>query len=739
MGLSAWLRSFRQRNANTATVARARRAGPHDGFLFNDWRRYTNPERKRMVKETHTRTGYPLGPYARITHMTRIFPSLEDHVRNAVMESNPDRAHTLRRALSSDNPEVRRHAARDWHRDVREYIRALGPDFGRKDKQRGARIDQLGRTLQSLPERTFGQSTDYRDSAADQIRLLDNLFAADGYLHASANDVEAFRTLHPEACPANFKPYKPTDLDNYRWYNFWKLDGAPSPSRRLRMNWELYTGSQNFTVYEDFGYSDGDDPQVALAGLDASPAPSAHPATSRGLFRKPQRGDREAPSLAGAHLNYMWTAADTLSEALDEYFQAQPESGRFGWLGQLATAAHYWVIPAGHFLDSLPEPAGPRIRAALLDGVGRGKLNLDAADHRTLANALTMFARDVFNYPDKTAFDRPREDFVASRVFGGRAIYLSDLRPHSRFEEDWELASRSLILDLGLSAEQRGRLIRCCSRIATSRVLALRDFEYVAEINRSLDEIGLGLSSCQSQILDIANSAPASMPGGIWHEPDAEQHHALNAEEHRELRSEYFRTLVRLRQLSANLGSLNHFITHGITGAHTVCAECISTVTERTRALREDRIPGFETLTEFLNRFRNTTTALARMERRYRILRRGITEYTQLVRTEINMLQLDSVEQNQRAQTRMMRERKVWQTAVAFAVAILSVAGEVAGTTFLSQWAGDIQLPRLSTDSPLLNAAFTAAISGAVAWVFTGLIYRLYNWLRRGETEKKAA
>ena len=104
-------------------------AGADGALSFDDWRDSLFPERDFMVKETHTRTGYPLPRYARVSHMTRLFPSREDEFRYALMQKlRPGEVAVVERSLSSPSPRERRKAAQDWFATVSEAIGALGLD-----------------------------------------------------------------------------------------------------------------------------------------------------------------------------------------------------------------------------------------------------------------------------------------------------------------------------------------------------------------------------------------------------------------------------------------------------------------------------------------------------------------------------------------------------------------------------------------------------------------------------------
>ena len=654
--------------------------GGADGITFADWRQGLYPEREHMVKETHARTGYPLPEYARITHMTRIFPSEEDEFRASLVRTLAPELGSAKSLFGHDDRLKRREAGKTWIATLRPAIAALGPNSGLSGDPQVDRVYKIARTLNEDPpfeEEAYldragqshrgvphaGEESDSilesapQIAARRQILKLDALFE-NGPLRIDEVSLGIIREVHPHATTRNFVPYKPTGQERFRWYNFWQLDGAASPRRRLRMNWELFGRSQNFTIIEDFkqAYPDYEDSDLARLG------PSAE-ASERGFFVAPGRraaDKKRARSGAGAAasatlgsqvLNFEWTAADTLNAELKRHFAAS--SSPFAWTGHLAVAAHYWIFPIEHLLESIASPDRAAIQDALRNSVGRNELAMDQSLHAKLSETLTAFAKDVFAYPDKTSYDEPRKDFVVSRIAAGRAILISDLRPYSRSDERWELASRTVILDIALKSEQRGRLIKRCTDIASARTLALRDFLYVDAISSTINEIGHGVSQCYAQILEAANTGPPAMPNGIW-EPSAPRPHRHTKQERDAQIAQFSETLLRLRQLSTNLGALNNFMTYGITGAQLASRDYRLTVQERATSLREDRLPGFQSLGGFLSRFYNTAATIDRMAQRYDTLRRRIAEYSQLVRAEIELLELESLDDQAREQTRLL-------------------------------------------------------------------------------------
>lgn len=627
-------------------------AGASDGRLsdtldesaFKDWRDGRYPERNYMIKETHARTGYPLPRYARISHMTRIFPSREDEFRLSLLRKlRPEDAPDLEGRLAGKEPADRRQAAQEWFETLAEPINALGLDHAADDIRQERLVRLLGEALSEMRgARTQTMRDTRREGALDVIAHLDKLFEQTGPLHASDADIEAIQAVHPTARRHHFRPYKPTGQARFRWYNFWRLDGAPSPERRLRLNWELFGASQNFTVFEDFR------PKVKdyTGSLAATLSPSPDGRSRAFLLPSEPENGPEDPNLE-------WTALDSLEAEINE-ISRRPDQPEFKWTGNLLVAAHYWIMPIDHSLARLKPEKRDAIIAGLLASQGHDHLSLDLGQTLALAKELQDLAVRLFRYPDKTAYGAFRKDFVISRISNGQAILISDLRPTDRSAARGEMASQAIILDIAMSSEERGRVVRRCADIASARTLAFRDFPYVDAVTSAINSIGRSLDQCNSEILDVAHRGSAD----LWSKNQSSAGPSMQISES-DVRKDLGVTLKRLRQLAVNLSTLNAFITHGVSGGQVASHDYRQLVKAHSKNLSESPIGGFQTLDAFLNRFFSTSDSIDRMAVRYDTLRRRVAEYSQLVRTEIELQELKQLQGQAGEQVALLRRADI--------------------------------------------------------------------------------
>ena len=623
---------------------------------FKDWRDGFYPERRRALNEAHARTGYPIRPYARISILSRRFTSQEDMFRDELMEAeDPVRHQRLKQKLRSDSDEVRRNAEIEWLEWTEAQIRQLRPNFhGPSDADYAARLSNV-----MVDALTRWSQTNHGEATERELDKIERLYQ-DRTSPLFVDDDARAEFLGAQARKDDrlMRPYYTAGSLKYRWFNFWRLGDEIATRRQLRLNTERFGLNQTFVAIEDFDAAPGTSERDAVfdPGLSADNKP-------RALFdaRGASAIDEDSVELP---INTDWTAIDTLEEQLEERARHMDEP--FRWYGSLAAAAHVWVLPISHALKGLPrrrrEELAEMMKSDIREAESSSGVRLSGSDddakkrHEDFIESIANFAADFFDYPDLTRDGAPRRDFVMSKVVGGRAILISDLRPYSRDRDaKSEKAVRAIILDIALSPEQRGRLVRRLTDIITANTLATRGFLHVDAINGVLNEIGVGLSYCYSRMLDIANNPPEALQEkGIWH-PDAETLGADGGEDYEEkIRREFSVNLLRLRQLSTHLSGLNHFITYGVSGAALASRDFRTIVEDRVTALRETRIGGFQTLEEFMRRFRQTNSTIDRMAERYDVLRRRLAEASQLFRAEAEGLELSSIQQQSMDQTSLL-------------------------------------------------------------------------------------
>jgi hypothetical protein len=277
---------------------------------------------------------------------------------------------------------------------------------------------------------------------------------------------EPFERLTPFAPGGAIDPAAPLSARRV-WLNFWRRDGSQRPreqeSDRLRLHWELYDSNHNFTAYEDFRCT-GEASEAGLFEANDSARIDTH---------------RTALSSINAAINSL-TATDT-----------------FNWRGELFALSHFYVLPLRDVAAArLGADEAERLMAALEPGA-----ETSANATATLRSLLSQEAQHYFRFPDKTRATGLREDFVMTRVAGGAAVMVSDLRPHSRTEYHLERAARTLIFDIALTEESRGRLMKTCLELATYRMLGVRSYanlfpatELFNDLAEEISERTFGLS-----------------------------------------------------------------------------------------------------------------------------------------------------------------------------------------------------------------------------------------------------
>ena len=698
--------------------------------FFNDWRDGFYPERRRALNEAHARTGYPIKPYARISLLSRRFSSQEDMFRRLLMErDDPHRYQQLCEDLNAQDDGVRRRAEIDWLGWNEELINRLRPNFTDSHTDDGRWPCLFSDIMAESVARWSKHTT--RNEAEGEIERLESLFLdPDKPLYATASDRAAYLGPNGRDDDRLMKPYQTAGSPKYRWFNFWKLGGQIAKKRALRLNVERFGLNQSFIAVEDFDRSEQPDDHDPLTMTLADNG-------RRRDFFKPVRAqprpEEEDEAGLDRDINTDWTAIDSISEELRRHEQHM--GGPFRWYGSLAAAAHIWVLPVSHALRGLPRSAAKKLVSELLeaireaeDGLAYGRVPVSENKQKQLADIergfiekIGSFARDFFNYPDLTRDGAPRRDFVMSRVVGGRAILLSDMRAYSRDQGPRsEKAVRAVILDIDLNEEQRGRLVKRLTDAISANTLATRGFLLVDAINGALNDIGVGLSFCYSRMLDIANRSPTGLEDSAIWSPEAEKQIARESKEHRErLRREFMANLLRLRQLSTHLSALNHFITYGVSGSALASRDFRRLVEERVMSMRESRMGGYQTLEEFMRRFQQPASSIDRMADRYDVLRRRLAEASQQFRAEAQGLELSSIEQQSEHQSNLM-----WRTeALSFvfiAVGIFTVL--------------DILIPDLELalrGSLLLTVGII--VSSAI---FARILPAIFSFFSRGDPER---
>lgn len=207
---------------------------------------------------------------------------------------------------------------------------------------------------------------------------------------------------------------------------------------------------------------------------------------------------------------------------------------------------------------------------------------------------------------------------VASQVADGAATVMSDLLLY-------EGATRFSVIDHGLRPRQAGRIVQRLVEIETYRMMALLAFPVAKEVGRLL-------SRAEAEVADLMQQ----LVGG----------HAHTHEEERDL-------LARLTRLAAEVElSVSHTAYRfGAADAYD------SLVRQRIGELREQRLPGFPTLDEFMARRLapaiHTCQAIARRQSE---LSARLARKSALLRTRVDV---ELERQNQQLLTQMNRRAKL--------------------------------------------------------------------------------
>lgn len=511
-----------------------------------DYRARAHFDRVRLLDEIHRRSPQAIGPVARVSFMSRVFPTLEEEFTQAV------RAPENTRALGATG--------------ARATVDAL---LAQTAKGRTRTINKLT-DIMARTERARSQRRRVGADAAEQIATLRG-----ARWHGAA--AKSFN-------PAPQASASATDPSAAQLWLTWPRDTCA-----LRLSWELFSNNQNFTVIEDLR----DDVSKSPAFLDT-------------LVQS--------------------TALDNLVAGLD----TPPQ-----WTGDLLLLAHYWIVPLDWVLrrGGAPDDA---INAVLgLTTCADPNDKQWTAEHRSAFAVMAAYARDLFRIADPLNAGEIKQDFVFAAIADGRAFMLSDLRTHGG--EAAGLPFRTLILDGGLSPEQRGRIVRYTTDIEAYRILSLRGYPFVQTFDNALAQLSVEIKTVESGINQVA-------PKRSFFFGPARKLEKLYAQ---------------LRLISSMLSVLNFFMTHGVSGRRLTSSTFGSLTANRAASLRERRVPGFSTLSSFLLNFHGSLGNMERVAHRYDILRRRIVEAADLIRAES---QLDV------AWNQVLLARWAIVAAVAFAV-----------------------------------------------------------------------
>lgn len=292
-----------------------------------------------------------------------------------------------------------------------------------------------------------------------------------------------------------------------------------------------------------------------------------------------------------------------------------------------------------------------------------------------LLRAIAGVVKERFQIADSSMGDHHhRDDFVFSFMAGGRALVAADVRPNQDKDKELEIndfQSRTLIIDLGMTPEQRGRLIQRLMDISTFRLLSLRGHPQLPPAFDALTDIGVSLSRLSTQ-----DDGPDEDEEEDEEEdevtPPTTKERARIANEKQKFLSD---RLKSLDNLSTALDQMNLFFTYGISGKRDATDSYANQVEKLLRQLREKRIAGWQRLDEFLDRFFIAKAQIDRLAGRYETLRERINGAIALVNAKLNQEQINVLNLEAEKHSQLMRYSVIAASAATAFGAIATIIG----------------------------------------------------------------
>lgn len=434
----------------------------------------------------------------------------------------------------------------------------------------------------------------------ESIARLDNSINAASDIDTkdyAANALGRFIELRDKLYLRGFKSLRDAESHDLQ------LNADESDGSRIRLRWEQYTHNHTFQIIEDCNLApSGDHANCALQetifefNLDAFTSLSEHLA--------PPTTDND-----GVRGNFR-------QDLLDALCHATPEKGKQGRQfpdGGILSIADYWIVPIDSYLSTFGQYD---VETAKSIDAGKEELKRNAQ----LGNVTNGMSKNVALTLHEI-FKRAREwlkisaglngsygqDIVYTFLNDRRAVLISDLRPDPNLNGErkfTDFESRSIIIDFGMSEEERGRVLQRLMDIAAFRHLGLFGIQYASDSLNLITHIGMERNK-------IGNS--------------------------RNLRAS--KKLLLLQQFSLALDSLNHFYTYGVSGRAASAARFSREIRKNLKLLREDRIPGNQTLSGYLERYYVVVDKFDILRSRYRDIRVRIDETATLLKVEFDVKQ----------------------------------------------------------------------------------------------------
>lgn len=194
------------------------------------------------------------------------------------------------------------------------------------------------------------------------------------------------------------------------------------------------------------------------------------------------------------------------------------------------------------------------------------------------------------------------DDFVASTVIDGRAIYFSNFRPYQL-----NGFTRTFFVDFHLAPYQRGRLVRRLCEVATHRMACVVDFDR--------------FDALQDGINTLNNKFNALAVQRLAHPQDIEMIQI---------------SMENILDLYQSASQFNIFITEGVLGRKRAIEAGWENIKRQVSDVREGRIGGYAMLGDFLERgLALSILDVGRVADRYDNLLTRIRDHLSTIRTDL--------------------------------------------------------------------------------------------------------
>lgn len=233
------------------------------------------------------------------------------------------------------------------------------------------------------------------------------------------------------------------------------------------------------------------------------------------------------------------------------------------------------------------------------------------------------------------------QEFCMCAASAGGAVILSNVKNMNTFGRERPgtmLMTETVIVDLGMNNFERGRLFKQLSEFSTERVRSLASLGTFRFLSDALDTVHNNLSKQVKSWLD----APNGLSEGDAHSLRRARtsRYGDRVEQEQILADRKFAST--LKGVTIDLTILNDLVEGGISAHATAVSTAVERVHSRLEDIGEQRMAGFLSLSEFLERrFNRSVRIVAAVGRRYDLLRRRVAELSTLVETQIETNQRD--------------------------------------------------------------------------------------------------